>query len=330
VGQAVEVTGRVVGDGALPVYVIHYRAPLWCQQTVDSLRASTIDVDVTVVDNGGLGSFDPVRVLRPPRNLGFSGGANVALASWLFDTDAEWCLVTSHDLSIEPDCLEKLLEIGARHPAVGLLAPNLGTAGGRDLLDKHEARLHARRTRDVPERLPITGATRCSWVSGSCMLIRRPLVDDIGPFDERYGSYAEDVDFGFRANRAGWDVALVGDAHATTFGTAARTTATTLMVANAPFGAAKNLGPTVMARGLARNLARAIGSTIRIVTSPRSAADQVAVASARLRGWAMSVGKVVSWYAHVVRRRLAGLPPVDARCHDERLLARTGDPPTRR
>ena len=41
-------------------------------------------------------------------------------------------------------------------------------------------------------------------ISGSCMLIRRAVLDQIGLFDERFFAYQEDTDFCYRAGQAGW------------------------------------------------------------------------------------------------------------------------------
>lgn len=43
-------------------------------------------------------------------------------------------------------------------------------------------------------------------VAGSCMLLRRDLIDQIGYLDERFFAYQEDADICFRARQAGWKV----------------------------------------------------------------------------------------------------------------------------
>ena len=49
----------------------------------------------------------------------------------------------------------------------------------------------------------------CDWVAGACFLIRRETLDQIGLFDEVFYFGFEDVDFCFRAKRAGWSVIYV-------------------------------------------------------------------------------------------------------------------------
>lgn len=44
------------------------------------------------------------------------------------------------------------------------------------------------------------------WVSGACFLIARRCLDEVGPLDERFFMYYEDVDLCWRAWDAGWQV----------------------------------------------------------------------------------------------------------------------------
>ena len=44
------------------------------------------------------------------------------------------------------------------------------------------------------------------WVMGACFLLRRGAYDEVGPFDERYFLFSEEVDWMRRAADAGWGV----------------------------------------------------------------------------------------------------------------------------
>src|SRR5207253_8288373 len=61
-----------------------------------------------------------------------------------------------------------------------------------------ESRLNGRmRTRDaIPIDHPL----------GACMLIRRTAWDDVGPLDEGYFMYVEEVDWCQRARQRGWQI----------------------------------------------------------------------------------------------------------------------------
>jgi GT2 family glycosyltransferase len=47
------------------------------------------------------------------------------------------------------------------------------------------------------------------YVSGACLLVRRRAWIDVGPFDERFWLYSEEVDWARRARRRGWVIRLV-------------------------------------------------------------------------------------------------------------------------
>lgn len=56
------------------------------------------------------------------------------------------------------------------------------------------------------QRLSLERASRVDWVMGAYFLIKRELVDSIGMLDERYFMYSEEMDYCFRATKAGYEV----------------------------------------------------------------------------------------------------------------------------
>ena len=65
-------------------------------------------------------------------------------------------------------------------------------------------------------------ATDCEvdWISGTSMLIRRQVFEQIGLFDEGFFLYFEETDFCHSARRAGWKTFYVADAPVTHLGSA--------------------------------------------------------------------------------------------------------------
>ena len=182
-----------MSSDALPVYVIHYRSPEWCRKTVASLRNSDVPLDITVINNGGdLDQMD-VQVVDAPGNVGYAGAANIAIA---IRPDAPLIVITSHDVDVAPGAMRRLLEAARAYPDAAVLGANVGSGGKTEL----------GRSDDV---------AWLEWTSGTCLLIRRACLDEIGNFDARLHSYCEDVDLGRRANDAGWRVGKVARARAT-------------------------------------------------------------------------------------------------------------------
>jgi GT2 family glycosyltransferase len=55
-------------------------------------------------------------------------------------------------------------------------------------------------------------------VAGSCMLIRREVIEQIGYLDERFFAYQEDADYCFQARKAGWKIYYVPQAQIIHYG----------------------------------------------------------------------------------------------------------------
>lgn len=163
--------------------------------------------------------FPEVECLRFDSRLGFTAAANRGLAR----ARGEVSLLLNSDTELEPPTLSRLLAALRSDPALGVAGADLyypdGAAqwsGGREptlawlfALASRWPLLAAR----LPgyRRLRPLGANRTAveWVSGAAMAVRRATWDEIGPLDERFRFYCQDLDFCVRARHAGWTVALV-------------------------------------------------------------------------------------------------------------------------
>lgn len=183
---------------ALPVYLIHWNAPEWVRSATESILASDTSVSVTVINNSPdtALALDPrVRITEAGGNLGYAGGANIGIREWLAE-GGEWCVVASHDLLVQADALRLLLEAGERNPSFGVLGPATTTNWAGELVEDLGI---------IEER---------TMMSGTCLLLRRACLEEIGGFDEAFGSYGEDDELCHRARAAGWRIGRVMAARA--------------------------------------------------------------------------------------------------------------------
>jgi len=180
---------------ALPVYVVHWNAPEWARSTTDSILRSSIPVRVTVVDNGPPGTQlaldERVHVAESGGNLGYAGGANVGVAQWLAGDD-EFCVIACHDVRVDAGTLERLVDVARANPEYGILAP----APVANVVSG-------------PVLATSAAINDVGWASGTCLLLRRKCIEQVGPFDATFGSYGEDQDLCLRARAARWKVGLV-------------------------------------------------------------------------------------------------------------------------
>jgi GT2 family glycosyltransferase len=98
-------------------------------------------------------------------------------------------------------------------PAAGIVGPLLGfrdrpdtvfSAGGwidpRGSLSHHYGHL------EPMEQWAGREPQQVEWLDGSCQLIRAATLDDVGPYDEDYFLYWEEVAYHARAREHGWSV----------------------------------------------------------------------------------------------------------------------------
>jgi GT2 family glycosyltransferase len=211
----------------LCIVIVNYRTPGLVLDALESLNGQLeagLD-QVVVVDNAsgddsadriehaiaarGLASF--CRVIRSPRNGGFSAGNNVGIRA----ADASYYLLLNSDTIVRERAIPGLLAEMEAHPEIGIAGPRLEWPDGsaqiscfRDHTPLSEFLVAAKtgpitallNTFEVP--LPVTDEViEAQWVSFACVVIRREVVEKIGLLDEGYFMYFEDSDY-CRAARA--------------------------------------------------------------------------------------------------------------------------------
>src|SRR5689334_544661 len=119
--------------------VLYYRLGEEFAKTLDALEAQTSRaVRTYVVDNCSQdGVVDRMRargllagaeVVSPARNGGYAAGMNIGAAHALED-DSEYLLFLTHEVLLEPDCVEEMLR-AAMNTQAAVIGPTLFTPDG--------------------------------------------------------------------------------------------------------------------------------------------------------------------------------------------------------
>ena len=160
-----------------------------------------------------------VHLLAAGRNLGFSGGVNLAIAAALRE-HAEFVLLVNSDAVLAPDAIGHLLAAAAAYPEAGVFAPLIVSREEPDWIVSAgiEYSKATGRMRNLLTSRPLAEAPSrprsVTAVTGCVMLIRRSVLAAAGLFDEAYFFSFEDVDFCLRARAAGFEVLCVPEARA--------------------------------------------------------------------------------------------------------------------
>jgi GT2 family glycosyltransferase len=135
---------------------------------------------------------------------------------------APWFFPLNSDAWPEEHCLSTLLGAAERHPRAAAIAPLLVRPDGTLEHSTHPfpsprvsmlaAIGDSRWVRRRGDRYLLEGtwmhdrARSVDWAVGAALLMRRQALDEVGPFDERFFMYAEDLEWCWRAHQRGWDI----------------------------------------------------------------------------------------------------------------------------
>lgn len=220
-------------DIAVSICVVTYNARDYLRDCLLSLRENMqlINFEVIIVDNGSqdgtaemlLEEFPSACVIHNKDNLGFTRPMNQALRA----ACGKYLLLLNPDTVILPAALDTLVWFMDSHPTAGICGPKVLNRDGsmQKSCRRGDSRpwavityftgLYARFPNSklfggyLMNYLDEDEVNEVGGVSGSCMLIRRKVVDQIGYLDERYFAYQEDADYCLQARRAGWEVFYV-------------------------------------------------------------------------------------------------------------------------
>lgn len=192
---------------SLDVFIVHWEKPDWCLSAVHSIAQSDVPVSITVINNSpALGqtlldsSLVPISLITTSGNIGYASAANIGLAEWLRGT-SEFAVIGSHDLHVDSNAIRLMLAAIRSDDRLGIVGPILtDKVSGANSIDSHN-----------PDE---SGTSEAAWLSGTCLLVRRACIEQIGGFDRVFHSYVEDVDLCWRAIAAGWKLGLVKGARA--------------------------------------------------------------------------------------------------------------------
>jgi len=184
--------------------------PVWngralLERLLASLRQQTYPIaEILVVDNGSEDGAPEVaetfgaRVIRMGSNAGFARAVNQGIQQ----ARGEWLALVNSDVEAEPDWLEKLMQ-AADNADTWFITGKIFSASQRDRIDgTYDAMCRG----GVAVRIgrgrldgPLFSAQRAIWFApATAAIYRAELFRRIGPLEESFESYLEDVEFGLR------------------------------------------------------------------------------------------------------------------------------------
>lgn len=216
------------------IIIVNYKTPHLVIKNLEALlEDKENDYSICVVDNAsndGSGhviqsyidnkkATDKVGLISASKNGGFAYGCNLGFSYFKkkIDTlDFYWLL--NPDAVALKNARKELQNFLDKHPKVGICGSqleNIDSTVRNASFNFHnwKTELSNSLALGVFDKLigksfvdvNIGCPTKCDWVSGASMMLRKTMIDEIGNMDEKYFLYYEEMDFCFKAANAGWE-----------------------------------------------------------------------------------------------------------------------------
>ena len=221
-----------ISNPSLSCVIVNYKTP---HLVIDCLASLLPELDgtdacVVVVDNcsgddsaeviwAWLGMHDAggkVVFVQSSQNAGFAAGNNIGIKA----QKAQYYLLLNSDTLVRPGAIRTILDTAINFPEAGLISPRLEWPDGAgqescfrfptpliEMSYASQTGLIDRLLANYIVALPVqTEIARPQWTSFACVLIKDEVFQQIGLLDEGYFMYYEDVEFCYRARKAGWAI----------------------------------------------------------------------------------------------------------------------------
>jgi GT2 family glycosyltransferase len=218
----------------LSIIIVNYNTKdktLACLASLARADFPGLDKEVLLVDNDSAEpieaeakqAIDDLVFIKNGSNLGMGAGNNVGIRK----SSGQFVLVLNPDTEVDPGAIMTMLGYLHDHPEAGLVGPELVYPDGtpQDSCYRYPNLILplVRRTflgglakgyldYYLMKNLDLTKPQAVDWIMGSCLLIRREVLDKVGLFDERFFMYFEDTDLCRRINNAGYEVVYLPSA----------------------------------------------------------------------------------------------------------------------
>lgn len=199
-----------------------------CLRSIKEAEKSGITLQVIVVDNNSVDSspevvkeeFPWVELIVCKENLGYAGGNNLGLKR----AKGEYIIFLNSDVEIKKDALVRIIDfmkddkdIGAVTPRVDLYIGGMDPDCHRGFPTPWASLTYFLGLEKLFPRSKLFGEYHLGYFDlsksheidsgfGTFMIVRKNVIDEVGPWDERYFFYGEDLDFFYRIKKAGWKV----------------------------------------------------------------------------------------------------------------------------
>ncbi len=199
---------------SISVVTVTYNAGKFIDKFLVSVLAADrtdIDLEVIAVDNGSTDcTLSRLRDKHPDVSLILNDENNYARAlnRGIEQSRGEFVVVCNNDATVDQAWLQCLLSVFQQDERIGAVQSRILLAGSNKLNSVGVEDVGDFYFVDIGWKSAANGRhsrpAQRDYVSGASVMFRRACLDAVGPWDERFLMYLEDVDYSLRCRQHGW------------------------------------------------------------------------------------------------------------------------------
>lgn len=220
-------------DPLISVIVINFNGKKYIGEILDNCIRSIFNnsyrnFELLFIDNGSkddsvehikklFGGDKRLRIIELNKNYGTTGAKNFGVKL----SKGELLYVLNTDIYLKKETLKKMSEVMKNNSDIGILScklvkPNgIVQSEGKSFYTNYSLLGTLYPTlfdglyfKNIKKR---GNLNIVDWITGGALMIRKNIFDILGPYDENYFMYSEEVDIAYKAKKIGYKVACIND-----------------------------------------------------------------------------------------------------------------------
>lgn len=191
------------------IVVVTYNPKKWLKKCFESIKESTVQLNVIIVDNGSTDGSQAIikkeypefHFIQSKENLGFGKANNIGIKK-AYQEGADFIFLQNQDAYIEPTMMEKLVNVSLKHPDFGIISP---------------VHLSGEKTFDMSFAPSLNRSPKTEWlndillpnkkeislkeiyeiysINAALWLLPRHTIEKVGGFNPYFFHYGEDAEY---------------------------------------------------------------------------------------------------------------------------------------
>jgi GT2 family glycosyltransferase len=176
--------------------------------------------EILVVDNGSQDgsaaaireAYPQIQVIEIGENLGYVGGNNLGL-EYACTQNAAYAMLLNNDTEVSADFLSKMVELAEADSKIGVVGPTIYYAEPGDMIWSAGGKLDWRSGLTLMDGMDQIDMGQygeaprpVDFVTGCALLVKIPVVKEVGMLDSRFFAYFEENEWCLRVTQAGYKI----------------------------------------------------------------------------------------------------------------------------